>query len=176
MMRTLSRPILALFVRTNWKPLLGCTLLALTCLLPSHLNAIDSDVRWCGDLWGGAFVWGIDDPYGDLHDGRTNTVTSRHYVDFTNKSDYPEVASWHAYLEVYDPVDYPKSGAHYFRRNDWGSLSAGVGESDWDYTTLSINVLQLRPREIGIYGSTRLECGDSWFAEEDFVPLYLHGH
>jgi len=151
---------------------LVAVLFAFACFLPYNLKALDSDVGWCGDYWGGAYVWGFE-PWNlnDLHDDITDILTSDHYVGLSNASIWSTSPSWHAYLEVY--IGQSPGDGTVFTQNDSGSLSIGPGQYDGEGTTLSINVQILRPGEVGIYGTTRLNCTNDWFASENLYPFFL---
>ena len=148
-------------------------ILTLACLFHTSLNAMDSDVGWCGNYWGGAFVWGFESwTTNDLHDDKTDIVTSQHYVGFNNTyGDNLKWASWNAYLEVYIGNS-PGDGVA-LSDSDSGSFRIQAGDVDGESTTLSLNVQSLRPGQIGIYGTTRLDCHTDWFASEDTFPVYL---
>lgn len=147
-------------------------MLALACLFPAPLNAIDGDTGWCGNYWGGAIVWGFEAyNLNDLHDDVTDIVTSEHYVGLANGSAHTALSSWSAYLEVYTGQS-PGDGTVLTDR-DSGSFSVTPNDFDGDSTTLSLNVQSLRPGAVGIYGTTRLQCGKDWFASEDVYSIYL---
>ena len=153
-------------------------LIALVCISPPPLNALTSDVGWCGNYWGGAYVWGFE-PWNtiDLHDGRTDSVLSGHYVGLSHTTANRVEANWKAYLEVY--IGQSPGDGTVFTRSDFGHISAPPSGYDGEQTSLSINVKHLRPGQIGIYGYTRLSCraaGENWKASENLYPLFLHGH
>ena len=69
------------------KILMAILLITFACLTPYHINALDSDVGYCGNYWGGTYVWGFEwYNTNDLHDGITDTVTSQHYVGASHTS------------------------------------------------------------------------------------------
>ena len=147
-------------------------ILALACLFHAPLNALDSDVGWCGDYWGGAYVWGFEwYNTNDLHDDKTDIATSRHYVDLSNASAHSNNASWKAYLEVY--IGNSPGDVTVLSNSDSGYFNVASGGFDGDSTNLSLNVQSLRPGQVGIYGTTHLRCSTDWFAFEDTFPLYL---
>lgn len=147
-------------------------ILALACLFQAPLNALVGDVGWCGNYWGGAYVWGFEPSnLNNLHDDKTDIVVSEHWVGLNNQSARSANASWKAYLEVY--IGNSPGDGTVLSDSDFGSFTVAAGDLEGEGTSLSLNVQQLRPGQVGIYGTTRLDCDTDWFASEDTFPVYL---
>lgn len=135
-----------------------------------------SDVERRGNVYGGVYVWGFEpENTNDLHDGKTNTATARHHIDFHNEGDTSLSYRWEIEFEVLG------TEAHEVlqTKRSSGSGTIDAGEREQIAKSLSFNVAQWRPGTIGLRGRTRLYIdGETWdTGKETTHPLHLSaGH